>query len=76
MDLCNLPAEPLEVGAVRRGQDTEGLGPPDIVVTTDSIGLCRVAANRLGPSELEAGVEGDAALLGVVLVAATAFAAD
>ena len=55
---------------------TEPPGAPDIVVTTDSIGLCRVAANRLRLGDLEAGVEGDSSLLEVVLVAATAFAAD
>ncbi len=55
---------------------SESPGAPDIVVTTDAIGLCRVAANRLHRSELECAVEGDHALLEVVLVAATAFAAD
>ena len=54
----------------------EPAGAPDIVVTTDSIGLCRLAANRLGRGELEVDVEGDDSLLEVVLVAATAFAAD
>ena len=34
------------------------------------------SANRLDHSRLEAGVEGDSSLLEVVLVAATAFAAD
>ena len=55
---------------------SESPGAPDIVVTTDAIGLCRVAANRLPRGELECAVEGDHALLEVVLVAATAFAAD
>ena len=35
-----------------------------------------MAANRLRHGDLEAGVEGDSSLLEVVLVAATAFAAD
>ena len=46
---------------------TETPGVPDIVVTTDSIGLCRLAANRLHHGDLEAGVEGDASLLEAVL---------
>lgn len=54
----------------------EAPGDPDIVVRTDTIGLCRLAANRLRPDELGASIEGDRSLLAPVLAAAGAFAAD
>jgi hypothetical protein len=49
---------------------------PDLVVSTSTIELCRLAANRLGPDDLEARIAGDVSLLHPVLVAAGAFAAD
>jgi uncharacterized protein (TIGR03083 family) len=52
------------------------VGPPDIVIRTDTLRLCRLAANRLGADELGAEVEGDRRLLAPVLAAAAAFAAD
>jgi uncharacterized protein (TIGR03083 family) len=52
------------------------VGPPDITLTADVIDLCRLAANRLSPDELEVRVEGDRQLLGPILVGAAAFAAD
>ncbi len=54
----------------------EDPGTPDIVITTGTVELCRVAANRLAPGALGAEVEGDASLLEPVLLAAAAFAAD
>jgi uncharacterized protein (TIGR03083 family) len=51
-------------------------GVPDIVITTDVIALCRLAANRLATDDLGADVNGDQGLLQPVLAAAGAFAAD
>jgi uncharacterized protein (TIGR03083 family) len=51
-------------------------GAPEITVTTDVIGLCRWAANRLSIDDLHLSVEGDRSLLEPILVGATAFAAD
>jgi uncharacterized protein (TIGR03083 family) len=60
--------------ALSFGEDAGGT--PDIVIATNTIDLCRLAANRLDVDELEATVDGDHGLLEPVLVAATAFAAD
>jgi uncharacterized protein (TIGR03083 family) len=54
----------------------EEAGSPDIVIRTDTLRLCRLAANRLAPEELGAEVEGDPTLLAPVLAATAAFAAD
>jgi len=51
-------------------------GEPDVILTTDVIGICRLAANRLERDELALVVEGDADLVQSILVAAAAFAAD
>jgi len=51
-------------------------GEPDIILTTDAIAMCRLAANRVAPDQLVVNVEGNHALLDAVLVGATAFAAD
>ena len=60
--------EPLTLG--------EAAGPADVTISTDTIGLCRLAANRLSVNELGPVVEGDRTLAEPVLVALTAFAAD
>jgi uncharacterized protein (TIGR03083 family) len=51
-------------------------GHPDVVIRADTIGLCRLAANRIAPDRFDVRVDGDASLLGPVLVGASAFAAD
>jgi uncharacterized protein (TIGR03083 family) len=51
-------------------------GTPDVLVRTDTVSLCRLAANRLRPSELSAIVEGDRSLLAPLLAGAAAFSAD
>ena len=58
----------------RRG--TSAGGPPDVIITTDAVELCRVAARRLPALELEAAIEGDRELAVAVLAAADAFARD
>jgi hypothetical protein len=60
--------EPLTLG--------DQLGPPDVIVSTNTIDLCRLAANRLQVDKLDVVVEGDGTLLAPVLVALAAFAAD
>jgi uncharacterized protein (TIGR03083 family) len=60
--------EPLTLG--------DQVGPPDIIVSTNTIDLCRLAANRLRLGELDVAVEGDASLLEPALAAVAAFAAD
>ena len=52
------------------------LGVPDAVITASALDFCRLAANRLTPTELPANVEGDRELVGLVLAAAGAFARD
>lgn len=49
---------------------------PDVVITTNTIDLCRLAANRLTPEDLPVDISGDRSLLRPVLLAAGAFAAD
>lgn len=51
-------------------------GAPDLVVSTTTIELCRVAAHRLDLGRFEGTVEGDAALLEPVMAGVSAFAAD
>lgn len=60
--------EPLTLG--------DQAGPPDLIVSTNTIDLCRLAANRLAMGDLDAVVDGDRSLLEPVLVALAAFAAD
>lgn len=48
----------------------------DIVISTTVIGLCRLAANRMGVEELDVDSSGDTSLLHPVLLATGAFAAD
>jgi uncharacterized protein (TIGR03083 family) len=54
----------------------EVAGAPDIVVRTAAVELCRLAANRVAPSELAVEVTGDRSLLEPMLVGAGAFALD
>jgi uncharacterized protein (TIGR03083 family) len=54
----------------------ETAGAPDITITVDALGLCRLASNRIPIGDLPAVVEGDRSLLEPVLVGATAFAMD
>ena len=54
----------------------EPVGHADIHLTTDVLGICRLAANRLPADELTVVVEGDRSLLEPILVGATAFACD
>ena len=56
--------------------DGTDAGRPDVTITTAAIDLCRLAANRLVPSDLAVDVDGDRALLGPILAGAAAFAAD
>jgi hypothetical protein len=51
-------------------------GPPDVVVSTSALDICRLAANRLSVGELAVEVEGDGSLLEPLLVGATAFSMD
>jgi uncharacterized protein (TIGR03083 family) len=51
-------------------------GEPDVTLTAEVIGICRLAANRLLADDLAVVVEGDASLVEPILVGATAFAAD
>jgi hypothetical protein len=47
---------------------------PDVVLTTDVVGWCRVASERLTPAALARHVEGDPALVDDILAASSAFA--
>jgi uncharacterized protein (TIGR03083 family) len=49
---------------------------PDVVIVTDVVDLCRVAARRLPAASLPVRVDGDRALADAVLAAADAFARD
>ena len=51
-------------------------GEPDVLVVADTIDLCRVAARRLRPEDLEAAIEGDRELASQVLAGLDAFARD
>ena len=49
--------------------------PPDpaaVTIVTDTVGFCRLAANRLIPAELDVWVTGEAGRAADVLAAATA----
>jgi hypothetical protein len=54
----------------------EVAGTPDVVIRTEAVELCRLAANRVAPVELEVEVTGDRSLVGPILVGAGAFALD
>ena len=59
------------------GQEADGLGSgQDVVIVTDAVGFCRLAANRTTPAELSPHVTGDAGYAAVVLAAATTLALD
>jgi uncharacterized protein (TIGR03083 family) len=51
-------------------------GQPDLTLTADVIDLCRLAAGRLSPADLDAVISGDGSLLEPLLTGAMAFAAD
>lgn len=52
------------------------VGEPDVLVVAPAIDICRVAARRLDPAELDAKVEGDQALADLILAGIDAFARD
>ncbi len=57
------------------------LGPPTgsaeaVGIVTDSVGFCRLAANRIDPTDLEIAAQGDRARVTDVLAAAAALALD
>lgn len=54
----------------------EVVGAPDIVVRTEAVEICRLAANRVLPADLAVEVTGDRSLLEPMLVGAGAFALD
>jgi uncharacterized protein (TIGR03083 family) len=54
----------------------DGAGEPDAVVVVDTVDLCRVAARRLAPMQLDTRVEGDRELVGRVLADLDALARD
>lgn len=51
-------------------------GEPDVTLVADAVDLCRLAARRLRPHELDATVEGDRDLADLVLAGLDAFARD
>jgi uncharacterized protein (TIGR03083 family) len=52
------------------------VGEPDVLLVAPAVDVCRVAARRLHPRELDAKVEGDAALAELILAGIDAFARD
>jgi hypothetical protein len=54
----------------------ESAAEPDVLIVADTVDVCRVAARRLTPAQLNATVEGDAALADLVLAGLDAFARD
>jgi len=54
----------------------EKAGEPSVTIIADAFDLCRVAARRLRPAELDATIEGDRALAELVLAGVDAFARD
>jgi hypothetical protein len=50
--------------------------PASIVIVTDVVGFCRLAANRLSPADLDLHVTGDRSRASGVLVAVSALALD
>jgi uncharacterized protein (TIGR03083 family) len=56
-----------------------GAGPPDpvsVCIVTDTVGFCRLAANRVAPADLDLHVTGDPCCAARVLAAAAALALD
>jgi uncharacterized protein (TIGR03083 family) len=51
-------------------------GNPDVTIVTDPIALCRIAARRLAPAELDATIEGDRRLADLVLADLDSLARD
>ena len=51
-------------------------GQEGVVIVTDAVGFCRLAANRLTPAELGPHITGDEARVAGVLAAATTLALD
>jgi uncharacterized protein (TIGR03083 family) len=51
-------------------------GTPDATIVTDTVDLCRIAARRLRPDELDAMVEGDRGLADLVLAGLDSLARD
>ena len=51
-------------------------GQEGVVIVTDAVGFCRLAANRLTPAELGPHITGDEARVASVLAAATTLALD
>lgn len=63
----------------RPGTVAVGDRPPDpaaVTIVTDTVGFCRLAANRLTPAELDVRVTGETGRAADVLAAATTFALD
>jgi len=59
------------------GQEADGQGPgQDVMIVTDAVGFCRLAANRTTPAELGPHVTGDAVRAAEVLAAASTLALD
>jgi hypothetical protein len=54
----------------------DDVGVPDFVLVADAVDVCRVAARRLRPDELEHIVDGDRGLADLVLAGLDAFARD
>jgi uncharacterized protein (TIGR03083 family) len=52
------------------------VGVPDVELVVDVVDLCRLAARRARPEDLDLDIEGDEELAGAVLVAVGAFARD
>jgi hypothetical protein len=55
------------------GQDP---GQESVVIVTDAVGFCRLAANRVTPAELDVSVTGDPVRAAAVLFAVTTLALD
>ncbi len=58
------------------GDLVDPVAEADVLVVADAVDICRLAARRLDPTELEAVVEGDRALAHAVLAGLDAFARD
>jgi hypothetical protein len=77
--------EPVDVHLVLTGPGggtwdvAVGGGPPApaaVMIVTDAVGFCRLAANRVTPAELDVCVTGDPARAAGLLAAATTLALD
>ncbi len=55
---------------------SSGIGDPDVTIITDPVDLCRVAARRQNPAELDVTIEGDRELADLVLASLDALARD